>query len=331
MKMERKRFRLFALGVIACIGIFLVNTMGFVDADTGSALGCGKQWPLCNGSVVPGSWNRAEIIEYAHRVIAFLGILSLVLFTVFAWIKYRKKKEVRWLIGVSVLAMLIESILGATTVMIGSPLWLMAFHMGIALTSFATCVLLTYVVWKIEKRSNGVSTAKLRGVYLPPFARWSWITLFYIFGAIYYGAFVSHSGYGAFFRGWPFPTEKASHAGAAVYVDYGHRLVAIGAFLLILWLVRRAYRMRWARKDLFVGSICALSLTILQMFSGAYLVLSHLSMAAFLLHVSFASLLFVSVCFLAMQSLPEALKSEQDSRHDPEENSDLESYTSHQK
>ena len=330
--MKRKQLHLFALGVIACIGIFIVNTMGFLDADTGSALGCGKQWPLCNGSVVPSTWNKAEIIEYAHRIIAFLGILSLVLFTVLAWIKYRKIKEVRLLISVSVLAVFTESILGATTVMIGSPLWLMASHMGIALSSFASCVLLTYVVWKIEKSSNReASSTKLRGVFLPPFAKWSWITLIYIFGAIYYGAFICHSGDGAFFSGWPLPTEKASQAGTAVFMDYGHRLIAIGAFLLILSLVRRAYRIRWARKDLFIGSLCALTLTIVQMFSGAYLVLSNLSIPAFLLHVSFASLLFVSVSFLAMQSLPEASKSEVTINDETEQADQIHQYTSQPK
>lgn len=299
--------RLFGLGIIACIGLFVVNTMGFVDADTGSALGCGKQWPLCDGSLVPSSWDRARIIEYTHRVIAFLGILSLVLFSVFSWIKYRKWKEVRVLIGVSVAAVLTESILGATTVVIGSPMWLMAFHMGIALSSFASCILLTFVVWKIEKRPEGIAPAKLRGVFLPPFARWSWITLAYIFCAIYYGAFVTHTGYGALFRGWPFPTESAHEAGGmALLIDYGHRLVALGVLLLVLSLFRRAYRMRWARKDLFVGSLSALILTVLQMFSGAYLVFSNISIPAFLVHVSLASLLFVSVCFLAMQTLPEA-------------------------
>lgn len=324
--MSWKFARLFGIGLAACIGLFIVNTMGFVDAVTGSALGCGKEWPLCNGTFVPSAWGRATLIEYTHRVIAFLAILILVLFSVLSWLKYHKWKEVRVLISVSVVSVLTESILGATTVVIGSPLWLMAFHMGIALTSFASCVLLTFVVRKIEKRTKRASSVKLRGVFLPSFAKWTWITLIYIFAAIYYGAFVSHSGYGALFRGWPFPTENPQEAGIGLWIDYGHRLVAFGVFLLILSLFRRAYRMRWARRDLFIGSLCALILTVLQVFSGAYLVLSNLSIPAFLLHVSFAALLFVSIAFLAMQTLPESRAESRNSKRSDEEVDKMTSY-----
>lgn len=324
--MKRKVRNLFGWGLAASIGLFIVNTMGFIDTVTGSAMGCGKEWPLCDGSFIPSVWDRATTIEYTHRLIAFLVILTLVTFAVLSWIHYRGWKEVRTLIGITVLAVLAEAGLGASSVLVDNPTWILAFHMGIAFTAFASCVLLTIVVGLIEKQRKKKKPGKLRGVSLPGFCARAWITIIYVFLAIYYGAFVTHSGYGGLFRGWPIPSETYLEAGIGLWIDFGHRLVALGLFILVFSLFRRAYRMRWVRRDLFIGSLCALSLTVLQIFSGAYLILSNISVPAFLSHVSLASLLFVSVAYLAMQTLPEGQVNTRETRQTVESQTERNSH-----
>lgn len=298
--MKRKTKSLFGLGLTASAGLFIVNTMGFVDTVTTSALGCGREWPLCNGHFIPSGWNRAMIIEYTHRIIAFTAITLLVLFAVLAWKRYHHKKEVRLLIGLSVFAVLAEAVLGASSVFFNNPPWILAFHMGFAFTSFASCVLLAFTVKQFETQR----TQRLHGIHLLGFAKWAWVTMAVVFCAIYYGAFVTHSGYGALFRGWPLPMESLNQASYGLWLDVGHRLVALCLLILIVALVRKTYRIRWVRRDLFIGSLCALIFTVLQMFSGAWLILSNISVSAFLSHVSLASLLFVSVAYLAFQALP---------------------------
>lgn len=313
--MKQKTKSLFRLGLAASAGLFIVNTMGFVDTVTGSALGCGKQWPLCNGQFIPDVWNRATTIEYTHRVVAFTVITLLVLFSVLAWRKYHRKKEVRLLIGTSVFAVLTEAGLGASSVFFNNPPWILAFHMGFAFTSFASCVLLAFTVKRYEKQGEREGTQRWKGITLPGFAKWAWLTMAAVFCAIYYGAFVSHSGYGSLFRGWPFPLESLNQAGFGLWLDIGHRLVALGLLLLILALVRKTYRFRWARRDLFTGSLCALVFTVLQMFSGAWLIFTNISIPAFLSHVSLASLLFVSVAYVAFQSLPRSRTAKAGTNH----------------
>src|SRR3977135_3646630 len=55
-----------------CIGMLLVLVMGAAVTNTGSAEGCGRSWPLCNGQFVP-EFTVATAIEYSHRAVTGLG------------------------------------------------------------------------------------------------------------------------------------------------------------------------------------------------------------------------------------------------------------------
>lgn len=67
-------------GFISLAGIVAVNGMGVVDHDTESGMGCGAQWPLCHGTLVPAFSNEAVIIEYVHRLLTMGFTIALVIF-----------------------------------------------------------------------------------------------------------------------------------------------------------------------------------------------------------------------------------------------------------
>src|SRR5438445_13639319 len=48
--------------------MFGVLVMGAAVTNTGSAEGCGRSWPLCNGQFVP-EFTVATAIEYSHRAV----------------------------------------------------------------------------------------------------------------------------------------------------------------------------------------------------------------------------------------------------------------------
>src|SRR2546430_14781101 len=48
--------------------MLLVLVMGAAVTNTGSAEGCGRSWPLCNGQFVP-EFTVATAIEYSHRAV----------------------------------------------------------------------------------------------------------------------------------------------------------------------------------------------------------------------------------------------------------------------
>src|SRR5437763_13028997 len=58
----RSRFTLYAWGVLAW-NVFVVLWGAFVRAS-GSGAGCGNNWPLCNGGIMPQASRLDSIIEF---------------------------------------------------------------------------------------------------------------------------------------------------------------------------------------------------------------------------------------------------------------------------
>src|SRR5215208_607896 len=68
-----------SLAVATTLGMFIVLLMGAAVTNTGSAEGCGRSWPLCNGQFVP-EFTVATAIEYSHRAVTGVeGLLVLAL------------------------------------------------------------------------------------------------------------------------------------------------------------------------------------------------------------------------------------------------------------
>ncbi|MGV3487981.1 MAG: COX15/CtaA family protein [Tuberibacillus sp.] len=295
--------RIFGLAATSAVGLFIVIVMGFIDTITASTMGCGKEWPLCQGGLVPKHWTPEATIEYMHRIIVFVVIISLLLTCILAFKKYRKWIEIKLFIGLGIFAVFAEAGLGALSVLTKQSPYVLAFHMGAALTALTSSVLLAVVIRQIETGKVGRQLRKATPLYL---SRWAKFDMVYVFIAIYYGAYVTHSGYGAIFRGWPIPQESIQQG---LLIDIGHRVLAMGLFVVMAHFVYQSFKIKSERPDLFFGSLTALVLTVLQMFSGAYVLASNVSIPAFLVHVSIASLIFVSNAFILLQTSKEPTRS----------------------
>ncbi|MGN6031201.1 MAG: COX15/CtaA family protein, partial [Thermomicrobiales bacterium] len=56
------------LAIATAIGMFLVLMMGAGVTATGSGNGCGNDWPLCHGRLIPQDYLQS-FIEYSHRFV----------------------------------------------------------------------------------------------------------------------------------------------------------------------------------------------------------------------------------------------------------------------
>ncbi|MCM3567645.1 heme A synthase [Neobacillus mesonae] len=287
--------RYFWLSISAAAAIFLVNIIGFIDTMTGSAMGCGSGYPLCNGKLIPDFTDYHSIIEYTHRII--VGLSSILLFTVSAlsWIRY-KSRTIKWLVLFAVLGILGESTLGALTVIISLSPMLLALHLGIALISFSSLMNIAYVIYQEERKIQ--ITEKLPSSFMS----FSWFVMVFLYIAIYFGGFVSKTGAGSSFRGYPFPTETFAEAGNALWIDLGHRLFALGLIILFIILFRMALKYRVVRSDIYRLSVICLVLIVLQALSGALLIYTNLSLGSILVHVSIVSLLVSMLSIICIQS-----------------------------
>lgn len=311
MKRAQTSYRVtYVLAIITLIGLFAVNIVGFVDTETGSALGCGHDWPLCNGSVIPHVWGLQTLIEFTHR--ALVGVVTVLLLVTsgLAWGLYRAWREVKAAVGIAVGFVFVQAGLGALGVIYGDPAWFLAFHFGCSLLAFVGVLLLVVVLGQIRRQTRrqdarGEANAIVlrRPVPRGPFTRGVWFTLIYMYAAMYFGAFVSSTGDGSGFRGWPLPTEV--HSGQVFVVDIVHRAIAVGLGVLIVYLWVLAFRMRKDHHDLFVGTWFALVFVILVAFSGAGLIwTNHVALWAFLVHVSLITGLFGALSYLGLQIIP---------------------------
>lgn len=107
----------FAWGVVAW-NVVVVLWGAFVRAS-GSGDGCGNNWPLCNGQVIPVSPTLHTIIEFTHRQTAAVSTFLVLGLLVWTFRATSKGSAARVLAVVSALLLVNEAILGAVLVKFG--------------------------------------------------------------------------------------------------------------------------------------------------------------------------------------------------------------------
>src|SRR6266852_9041417 len=100
------------LAAVTTLGMFVVLVMGATVTNTGSAEGCGRSWPLCNGQFVP-EFTVSTAIEYSHRAVTGVeGLLVLVLTAVMLRL-WRSDREAVGLAVLMFVTLLLQAGLGA--------------------------------------------------------------------------------------------------------------------------------------------------------------------------------------------------------------------------
>src|SRR6059058_2932352 len=136
MSTPSSAFRRLASGT--AVATFLLIVLGGVVRVSESGLGCGPGgsglhgWPLCRGDVIPG-FSLHTGIEYAHRAVASIVVVEMLVLGVWAWRRYRAQ---RWLVratAAGVLLILAQAVLGAATVEKDLSEPLVAAHLGLAM------------------------------------------------------------------------------------------------------------------------------------------------------------------------------------------------------
>jgi heme A synthase len=121
-------------GVAMTVGLIV---LGGVVRITGSGMGCGESWPLCNGEWFP-PLDLPTLIESSHRWVAALVSIFI---AATAWISWRRHRATPylWRPAVLTLALLIvQVLLGAVTVKLELPPWVVIVHLLNSMVLLAT-------------------------------------------------------------------------------------------------------------------------------------------------------------------------------------------------
>ena len=149
-KMQLTRFAKFAWFVLG-LNLLVIVWGAFVRA-TGSGAGCGSNWPLCNGEVIPQAPAIETVIEFSHRISSGLALISVVVLLVWGFRAYPRKHPVRLGALLSMILMIIEALIGAGLVL----LELVAYNVSVAraywmaghlINTFLLLATLTLTAW----------------------------------------------------------------------------------------------------------------------------------------------------------------------------------------
>jgi len=287
--------RMLRWGAIAtAAGMFLVLVMGAVVTNTGSAEGCGRSWPLCNGQFVP-EFTVQTAIEYSHRAVTGLESVLVVGLTVAMLARWRADREVRVLAPLMLGTLLLQAGLGAGAVLVPQSPAMLASHFGVSLVAFAATFLSAVYVW-----SHTTGTLPSEAAVAPAVRRLVLGTGLYILLVVYLGAYVRHAGVSLACADWPLCNGQlvpSLHGPSGIV--FAHRLAALVGVLLLGWLALAARRVGLAPG----AASAAFGLGIFQALSGAVVVWTHLGLFSTLAHAGIMALLFAALAVLVRRVL----------------------------
>ena len=157
-----------ALGTAALTWGLIV--FGAVVRVTESGLGCGNDWPLCNGTIFPPLDNITAWIEWLHRLFALLigicGAASLAL----AWRRYRwRDRRVLRLTALAAGCFVLQSALGAIVVFLDLLPTFVTLHLGVAMLLLAALLAAGLTAWhqpgSLESGGSLLSLAQLNAAF----------------------------------------------------------------------------------------------------------------------------------------------------------------------
>src|SRR4051794_13871175 len=124
---------------LAWLGAGLVAgliVLGGVVRITGSGMGCGDHWPLCEGQWFP-PLDLPTLIEIGHRWVAALVSLVVLGLAATVWRAPRAGRSVRAPATLAAGLLVVQVLLGAITVKLELPAWIVIIHFANAMALFA--------------------------------------------------------------------------------------------------------------------------------------------------------------------------------------------------
>jgi cytochrome c oxidase assembly protein subunit 15 len=260
-------------------------------------MGCGRSWPSCNGELIPDEITAEVLIEFSHRLVTgAVGILILIL-GVWSWIKYGHIRETKFLAATAVFFLILQALIGAAQVLWGQGDFILALHFGISLISFASVLLLTLLIFEVDRKFDTDRIAIGNRLKFHTIA----VTL-YSYIVVYTGALVRHTEASLICSDWPLCRNDQFALPSNMYewVQMGHRAAA---GLIVIWLgfiAWHAFKNYKDQRAIYWGWITAFIIVLLQATTGMLVVLTKLNLAVALLHSLLISLLFGLLCYMVL-------------------------------
>jgi protoheme IX farnesyltransferase len=227
-------------------------------------LGC-PDWPLCHGQLLPPLRIDA-ILEYSHRIAASLASPLVLATAVAAWARHRAHPWILRPALLSVGLLIVQVLLGAVTVLLETPDWIVAIHLAVALLILALQTAVTAAAF------GGGGAGAMRSP-AHPLAREAASAALSVFVLLVSGGLVAGSGATAACGGFPLCDGRLWPADALGRIQMVHRALAVVAAFLLIKLAWKVWRAPSISPSLRIASTLAGLLVLLQAAIGALNVL----------------------------------------------------------
>jgi heme a synthase len=142
--------RVFAYGSV--VSTYILIVIGGYVTTSNSGLGCGDQWPLCQGAVFPSLSNPGLVIELSHRLFNLVVGVFILGTAIVAWTGYRKERNIVLLSTTGLVALIAQVILGMVTVTTSLNPVVSDAHLALASAILAIVVANSFMVWNLRLR-----------------------------------------------------------------------------------------------------------------------------------------------------------------------------------
>src|SRR5882762_1361332 len=262
---------------------YLLIILGAIVRITGSGLGCGEHWPLCNGKLLP-PLDLPTLIEYGHRLAAAAVSGLVAALAAYAWWLRRNAGYERPGVAayVALMLLVLQVGLGAVTVKLSLPPWTVILHLGTAMLLLATLI----VAAKLTPRASPGNTR-------PPISSGSrpalvgLVALVLGFVTVLFGALTANLGAASACLGFPLCNDQFIPAGNYLQqLHWTHRLLAYTLFAYVVW---------WAVRSKRPGPWYVVALVTLQVAVAAAMVLSGLPQPLQAAHVAMGAAVWAAL------------------------------------
>ena len=132
--------RLYRLALATVFSTLALIAIGSLARLHPAGSGCGNDWPLCNGSLLPPlAW--APLVEYAHRVVAITVIMFSVTTALTAFRTPGVSGRGRLFAATGLAAILIQGLIGGLAARWGAPAGIAIAHLAVAILFLAFALL----------------------------------------------------------------------------------------------------------------------------------------------------------------------------------------------
>ena len=276
---------------------YLLVALSPIVRITGSGMGCGDHWPLCNGRLIPRLDNLAVTIEWGHRM-AVVGLTALVVALLAAAWAFRRAPGAAGPGGVlrpatlAAVLLVVQSLLGAVTVWLELPTGVVVIHLLNAMALLAAAL-----VAALRTFHRGEAPVAASGSRSGPSA---YVAAGLGGVALLLGALTANLHAGTACQGFPLCNGRvwpAAGAAGLVHLHWMHRLVAyalalhLAGMVIGTWRRDEATRVRWATA--LAAGVLALHVAV-----AAAMVLEFLPLALRATHAALGALLWVTLVYL---------------------------------